>query len=158
VKSPFGISGRQYRGTPAPPLVFDGQGNLFGTAGQGGLVQCHGGSCGTVFELSPNGSGWNFKDVYSFSGPDGMKPQGIVFDSAGNLFGATGFGGKSCVCGVLFKLVPSSGNWTETVLYKFNGTTDGANPNPVILDGAGHLFGTTFGGGHNHGTVFRFTP
>ena len=69
-------------------------------------------------------------------------------------------GGKTtCGCGVLFKLVPSSGNWTETVLYTFNGTTDGEFPNPVILDGAGNLFGTAANGGsHKFGTIFKFAP
>jgi hypothetical protein len=149
---------------PKSPLVFDTQGNLFGTAAGGGSVhsaQCIvNGGCGTVFELSPNGSGWNFSDVYSFSGPDGEYPRGILFDATGNLFGASASGGKtSCGCGVLFKLVPGSDNWTETVLYTFNGTTDGESPNPVILDGAGHLFGTAPGGGSRKlGTIFEFTP
>jgi uncharacterized repeat protein (TIGR03803 family) len=139
-------------------LVFDRQGNLFGTTLLGGSVQCPN-ECGTVFELSPNGSGWNFSDVYSFSGPDGADPQGILFDSAGNLFGAASGGKTTCGCGVLFELVPGSGNWTETVLYTFNGKSDGQFPNPVIQDGAGHLFGTTANGGSdNFGTIFKFTP
>jgi hypothetical protein len=134
---------------PDSRLVFDRQGNRFGTTLLGGSVQCPN-DCGTVFELSPNGSGWIFSDVYSFSGPDGAEPQGIRFDSAGNVFGAVDGGKTSCGCGVLFKLVPGSGNWTETVLYTFNETTDGEFPNPVILDGAGHLFGTAVDGGcHN---------
>jgi len=65
----------------------------------------------------------------------------------------------SCGCGVLFKLVPGSGSWTETVLYTFNGTTDGEFPNPVIRDGAGHRFGTAVdGSSHNFATIFRLTP
>jgi uncharacterized repeat protein (TIGR03803 family) len=50
-------------------------------------------------------------------------------------------------------------HWTGTVLNTFNGTTDGEFPNPVILDGAGHLFGTAvYGGSHKLGTIFKFTP
>jgi uncharacterized repeat protein (TIGR03803 family) len=154
----YSFSGGSDGGYPISPLVFDRQGNLFGTTLLGGSVQCPN-ECGTVFELSPNGSGWNFSDVYSFSGPDGEEPQGILFDSAGNLFGAADGGKTTCGCGVLFKLVPGSGNWTETVLYTFNGTTDGEFPNPVILDGAGNLFGTVAdGGSHNFGTIFKFAP
>jgi uncharacterized repeat protein (TIGR03803 family) len=154
----YSFSGGSDGGYPISPLVFDRQGNLFGTTLLGGSVQCPN-ECGTVFELSPNGSGWNFSDVYSFSGPDGADPQGILFDSAGNLFGAASGGKTTCGCGVLFELVPGSGNWTETVLYTFNGKSDGQFPNPVIQDGAGHLFGTTANGGSdNFGTIFKFTP
>jgi uncharacterized repeat protein (TIGR03803 family) len=154
----YSFSGGSDGGYPISPLVFDRQGNLFGTTLLGGSVQCPN-ECGTVFELSPNGSGWNFSDVYSFSGSDGADPQGILFDSAGNLFGAASGGKTTCGCGVLFELVPGSGNWTETVLYTFNGKSDGQFPNPVIQDGAGHLFGTTANGGSdNFGTIFKFTP
>jgi uncharacterized repeat protein (TIGR03803 family) len=154
----YSFSGGSDGGYPFSPLVFDTQGNLFGTTLLGGSVQCPN-ECGTVFELSPNGSGWNFSDVYSFSGPDGADPQGILFDSAGNLFGAASGGKTTCGCGVLFELVPGSGNWTETVLYTFNGKSDGQFPNPVIQDGAGHLFGTTANGGSdNFGTIFKFAP
>jgi uncharacterized repeat protein (TIGR03803 family) len=154
----YSFSGGSDGGYPISPLVFDTQGNLFGTTLLGGSVQCPN-ECGTVFELSPNGSGWNFSDVYSFSGPDGADPQGILFDSAGNLFGAASGGKTTCGCGVLFELVPASGNWTETVLYTFNGKSDGQFPNPVIQDGAGHLFGTTANGGSdNFGTIFKFAP
>jgi len=154
----YSFSGGSDGGYPISPLVFDTQGNLFGTTLLGGSVQCPN-ECGTVFELSPNGSGWNFSDVYSFSGPDGADPQGILFDSAGNLFGAASGGKTTCGCGVLFELVPGSGNWTETVLYTFNGKSDGQFPNPVIQDGAGHLFGTTANGGSDHfGTIFKFAP
>jgi uncharacterized repeat protein (TIGR03803 family) len=144
-------------------LIFDTQGNLFGTATHGGPPQCADNEgCGTVFELSPNGSGWNFSDVYSFSGPDGEYPRGILFDATGNLCGTAGGGLlANCTtgCPVLFRLVPGSGNWTETVLYKFKGQSDGEYPNPVILNGAGNLFGTAvYGGSHNFGTIFKFTP
>jgi uncharacterized repeat protein (TIGR03803 family) len=162
----YSFSGGNDGAYPSSQLIFDTQGNLFGTAGGGGSVhsaQCIvNGGCGTVFELSPNGSGWNFSGVYSFSGTDGELPRGILFDSSGNLFGAADGGKPACPaegCGVLFKLVPSSGNWAETVLYKFKDTTDGEFPSPVIMDSAGNLFGTADGGGaRNLGTIFEFTP
>lgn len=158
----YSFSGGSDGSNPSSQLIFDKQGNLFGTAAGGGLTQCGSFGCGTVFELSPNGSGWNFSDVYSFSGPDGEGPYGILFDPVGNIFGVAVGGNPSCPgagCGVLFKLAPGSGKWTETVLYEFQGTSDGESPNPVILDGAGNLFGTAFGGGsRKFGTIFEFTP
>ena len=81
-----------------------------------------------------------------------IRTAGVILDAAGNLYGTTQWGGSasSCgvVCGVVFKLAPNpDGTWTEHVLHSFTGGTDGDNPNGVILDAAGNLYGTTNGGG-----------
>jgi uncharacterized repeat protein (TIGR03803 family) len=161
----YSFSGGSDGGYPSSKLIFDSRGNVYGTAAGGGSSACSGG-CGIIFELSQNGSGWNFKDLYSFSGTDGEFPNGILFDPAGNIsgniLGVAAGGIHSCPgagCGVLFKLVPGFGNWTETVLFEFNGTSNGYFPNPVTMDGAGNLFGTAVGGGSDgFGTLFEFTP
>jgi uncharacterized repeat protein (TIGR03803 family) len=51
----------------------------------------------------------------------------------------------------------------EQVLYRFCpqvGCTDGTNPgSPLVMDGAGNLYGTTFmGGNRSSGTVFKLAP
>lgn len=97
--------------------------------------------------------------------PDGSSPQaGLVRDTAGNLYGTTEYGGlPGCGiygCGTVFK-VNTSG--TETVLYRFRGGTDGANPEAgLIWGGSGNLYGTTVYGGDPDcnppsgcGTVFK---
>lgn len=43
-------------------------------------------------------------------------------------------------------------------LYSFKGTTDGSAPNGVIFGKNGALYGTTYGGGNQNGTVFELTP
>jgi uncharacterized repeat protein (TIGR03803 family) len=93
----------------------------------------------------------------------------LVFDPAGNLYGTTNFLG-SCGgpenCGFVFELSPAlGGGWTETTLYSFpNNTTAGS---PLIIDGAGNLYGVTFTGGGDVdnnctpggcGTVFELSP
>ena len=85
-------------------------------------------------------------------------------DSAGNLYGAA-LGGCIEQCnGTIFKLAPNSnGIWTESILYTFQGGTDGGFPTAIVLDGAGNLFGTTFSGGDGRsscscGTVFELSP
>jgi hypothetical protein len=110
--------------SPYGGLVIDAAGNLYGTTGYGGTGNCTVlGSklgCGTVFEMSPpkqKGGQWTETVLYSFLTPkQGFVPAGdLVFDSAGNLYGATLYGGgygTNCgdafyqYCGAVFELSP----------------------------------------------------
>lgn len=91
---------------------------------------------------------------------DGFNPQSeLIADAAGNLYGTTLYSGTdgSC-CGTVFVLTPAGKKaWNETILYAFQGGTDGASPNGgLAIDGNGNLFGTTESGGANgQGTVFE---
>ena len=169
---------------PIAGLIFDNKGNLYGTTYVGGTgTACLGTGfqpgCGTVFELSPNGSGgWNESVLYSFqSGNDGADPSGgLVFDSAGNLYGTTDNGGSDdagCLdtggCGTVFELSPNgSGGWNESILYSFQGgNNDGVYPGGLVFDKMGNLYGTTYAGGGGGtctlnppgcGTVFELSP
>jgi hypothetical protein len=156
---------------PTGGLVIDSKGNLYGVTGYGGSGGCQLlGSrvgCGLVYELSPpgkKGGAWTETVVYSFQGgEDGQYPTGdLVFDIAGNLYGATIYGGGygTCnapyylYCGTVFKLSPpvTGGKWKEKVLYAFKSGTDGASTNGgLVLDSAGNLYGTTFYGGNEAG-------
>ena len=147
-------------------LIFDASGNAYGTTNNGGAN-----GVGTVYKLTPNraGFGWTETVLYSFvgtdgcgsSGPDGVAPAaGLTFDSAGNLYGTTQCGGTGGL-GTVFKLTHNSDDtWTESVIYSFQGGSDGANPlAPVIFDAAGSLYGTTCcGGAHTDGTIFKLSP
>jgi len=142
---------------PQSSLIFDGAGNLYGTAEMGG----EGDGDGNVFVLSPNGNGgWNQTVLYRFTGgADGAFPScNLIFDSAGNLYGTAQAGGSTR--GVVFELSPAGATWKETVLYSFVGGTDGDTPvSGLIMDSAGNLYGTTLNGGtHNNGTVFELSP
>jgi uncharacterized repeat protein (TIGR03803 family) len=163
---PFAIS------KPQSSLIFDVAGNLYGTTADGGAN-----GDGTVFELTPGANGvWAETTIWTFDyfGTGGYSPYaGVVFDSAGNLYGTTVFGGSGagCTaangCGTVFKLTPeANGTWNETVLYSFNDNgADGYNPyGGVVFDSAGNLYGTTYYGGKNtadggySGTVFKLSP
>jgi uncharacterized repeat protein (TIGR03803 family) len=145
-------------------LVFGPDGNLYGTAKNGGNMNCPSG-CGTVFQLKPMSGGWALNVVHSFIGrSDGHDPVGVIFDSAGNIYGTTLYGGPSDV-GVVYKLTPSSGSaWLETVLYSFTGGKDGSYPNPqLVVDTSGNVFGTTLYGGvapglRGFGEAFELSP
>jgi len=151
-------------GGPEAGLVIDNVGNLYGTTAG---YSTGGATTGIVFKLAPNGSGGYTESVlYAFTGgSDGATSQaGLIMDSTGNLYGTTSGGGNSnCFngCGVVFKLAPDgSGGYTESTLYSFSSSNDGAVPQGgLILEGAGNLYGTTAGGGSSgNGTVFKLAP
>lgn len=146
-------------------LISDADGNLYGTTMFGGAF-----GAGLVFELSSGANGgWTEEVLHQFGGTpgDGDDPAGVlIFDTAGNLYGTTIYGGpisSDCrlPCGTVFGLRPDSktGGWTERVLNSFNGV-DGAGPDAgLIFDSAGNLYGDTVGGGvDGGGTVFEITP
>jgi uncharacterized repeat protein (TIGR03803 family) len=124
-----------------------------------------------VFKLAPTGAGWTKTVLYNFcvqtGCADGYHPQGsLIMDGAGNLYGTADGGGEASrggQAGVVFKLAPTGGGWTQTVLYSFCATincNDGDTPRAgLMMDGAGNLYGTTlYGGSKGFGTVFKLTP
>ncbi len=162
---------------PNGSLIMDGAGNLYGTTAGGGIHPgCENEGCGTVFELSPNGSaGWTEQVLHSFGGgTDGARPfAGLIMDGAGNLYGTTFEGGihqtcsQNTSCGTVFELSPrEGGGWTERVLHSFGEGFDGTNPDAgLLIDAAGNLYGTTVWGGivvcepyFDCGTAFELSP
>ncbi len=141
-------------------LEIDAAGNLYGTSVLGGKF---GG--GTVWQLTPSGSGWVHTVLYDFTGgADGGEPyKGVTLDAAGNLYGTAVTGGSgSCEggCGVAYKLTNSGGTWTQTVIHAFTGGDDGSGPGArVALDNRGNVYGMTPTGGANGlGVVFKLHP
>jgi uncharacterized repeat protein (TIGR03803 family) len=129
----------------------------------------------------PASAEWKEKVLYSFQGgTDGSTPVGgVIFDSAGNVYGATQDGGSaSCrsiyECGTVYQLTSPAtieDAWTETVLYVFQGNAknDGASPfGGLVMDSSGNLYGTTAYGGTGDcvllgsklgcGAVFELSP
>jgi len=172
----YSFTGETDGWNPAGDLVFDGEGNLYGTAfGGGNSQECGRQSfygCGTVIELSPQLDGsWTETTIHPFTGvPDGAGPSSaLILDSAGNLYGMTLYGGDGpdCGgtygynppgCGTVYELTPGSGgNWTETILHTFvRGGGYGIYPTGGLLfDSAGNLYGMSRAGGDGGGTVFE---
>jgi uncharacterized repeat protein (TIGR03803 family) len=144
---------------PSCNLVFDKEGNIYGTTSTGGAN-----GSGTVFKLvkpTQAGQPWTEKVLYTFgSGTDGQFPiAGVNFDSAGNLYGTTSAGGTDGY-GIVFKLTPSPSGWTETILHNFQNGSDGSVPyGGLIFDKAGNLYGAaTQGGTAGGGTVYQLVP
>jgi len=164
----YTFTGGSDGGGPFGNLVWDLSGNLYGTTEYGGVA---GGSSGhgTVFELSFSGGTWTESVLYSFAtSAAGYPVAGLVFDSSGNLYGTTTGNGSA---GIVFKLAPGLGSWTETTLHTFGANlSDGKDAeSTLIFDSSGNLYGTTFlggatttcmvsGPGSGCGVVFKVTP
>jgi uncharacterized repeat protein (TIGR03803 family) len=134
---------------PNGGLVQDAEGNLYGTAYQGGTY-----NYGTIFKLTASGE---FAFLYSFQGgKSGANPYAdLNLDQQGNIFGVTSAGGTHNF-GIVFKLDASG---KETILHNFVAEPDGVHPSGLIIDASGNLYGTTYQGGkHNYGSVFEVVP
>lgn len=126
---------------PDGTLVFDLAGNLYGTTPTEGpqLV-------GTVYELSPNGGGWDFTLLFD----EGVHG-GVILDEVGNVYAPLGAG--QYMGGAIGKLSPAPKEWTYTALYSFCSKplphcADGIEPQgPLAWDAAGNLYGNTLYGG-----------
>ena len=150
----YSFSGGKDGNQPSSGLIHDGSGNLYGTTFFGGNTNCvlnsnYPAGCGTVYKLD---SSRHLSVLHTFqAGADGAWPQGLVMDSAGNLYGVTFYGGNlNCPllpgfgCGVVFKIAP---NGTFSVIYAFHGGADGGVPEGFLTLHAGAVYGGTQGGG-----------
>jgi uncharacterized repeat protein (TIGR03803 family) len=156
---------------PQGSVIADKAGSLYGTTTSGGAN-----NQGVVFKLTRPAVGktvWTKSILYSFGTVKNDTSQSrapLVFDSKGNLYGTTIYGGGSTRCGstgcgTVFKLTPPAAGktkWTETILHRFGSTaTDGQLPElgALVINSKGVLFGTTGNGGtHAQGTAFELTP
>ena len=155
----YAFKGQPDAGFPYGGLVFDPQGNLYGTSYYDGANDL-----GAVYELSPRNGGWSERVLYSFQGKaDGSGPiSTLAFDNTGNLYGTTSEGGApGCSCGTIFKLAPAgNGNWRGSVAYQFQGIPDaGYAYNGMTLAASGNFVGSTVRGGtDNEGAIFQVIP
>jgi uncharacterized repeat protein (TIGR03803 family) len=105
--------------------------------------------------------------VVNFNGSNGSYPYaGVSFDSQGNMYGTTTNGGASGF-GTVWKYTSSPG---LTQLFNFSGSSSPSNNgdrpmSPLLIDGQGNLYGTTYFGGNNfsgdgsgYGTLFQLSP
>ena len=137
---------------PQSGVIFDQSGNLYGT------TYWSNPGWGTVYELTPSGSGWTEEILYNFQGGnDGASPiGGLLLSPSGNLYGTTPTGGMNGG-GTVFELQPSNGAWVYTVLYSFAGS--GGPEASLTMDAGGSFYGTTYyDGAYGWGSVFKLTP
>jgi uncharacterized repeat protein (TIGR03803 family) len=164
----YNFTGVEDGSTPYGALTIDASGHLYGASPDGGNLggDCPDLGCGTIFELSNNGSRWVFSRLYAFAGgADGAFPYSSLIPGPGNaLYGTTLNGGIYANDGTVFTIKPAANVcgpppcWTHTVIHDFLGT-DGSGPaGDVIFDQTGNLYGTTVGGTYTYGTVYQLVP
>jgi uncharacterized repeat protein (TIGR03803 family) len=144
----YAFSGGYDGGPPTPGLVMDSSGNLYGTTYYGG-----GAGNGVVFKIDPAGQETVLL-AFQEDGASGSVPgAGLIRDAEGNLYGTTIYAGPGGGCGYVFRLSQAG---TETVLKDFGDGLGGCNPNAMLLEYQGSLYGTTVAGGADgHGVVFK---
>jgi uncharacterized repeat protein (TIGR03803 family) len=140
---------------PQSGVVFDSQGNLYGTTVDGGA---HGN--GTAYELTPSGPGWGISKQYDIANEGNSPYAGVILDQLGNVYGATLFGGPGNG-GSIFRLATSGSQWNSTIIGSFSplgGEGVGAFSS-LTMDSAGNLYGTTgTDGAHGFGSVLKLVP
>ena len=165
--------------TPYSKLVMDVNGNLYGSAANGGPNGGQFGGGGTIFKLTPQGKKWKFSVIYAFcsknncsdsSTPSGPlvyagSDTGALWDGVSPLFGTTNGLGNGVDMGAVYELDFTAGKPKpkQKVIYAFcqkdQSCPDGYEPFAgVIMDSSGNLYGTTvYGGTKSQGTVFELT-
>lgn len=113
------------------------------------------------------GSAQTYSALYDFQSSGIFEPEPfgqMAFDPAGNIYGTTYYGGTNG-CGTVYQMAPPmspGGSWTETTLYSFGCSADGANPyGGIAIDRSSNLYGTTMSKGGTRcqcGTVFELKP
>ena len=140
---------------PYAGLIADGHGNFYGAATEGGSQEG-----GSIFELTPSGTTWNFTAIQSVPGW-GISGtfRNVMLSSSGTIYATTHCDG-SYDAGTVYELVPGGGGvWNYTLLYTFTGGTDGLYSYSNLVMVKNKLYGTTnLGGTYGDGVVFAVTP
>jgi len=158
--------------SPYASLIADVNGNLYGTAYDGGTQKG-----GTVFELVPQAQGqtWKLIVLHEFCSKtncaDGKSPwAGLTYagadtrapyDGVSPLYGTTTAGGMNNNNGVAFAIVtqPGKRKRKESVIYNFcsqANCADGVGPySQMVADSAGNIYGVSFTG---RGVAFELSP
>jgi uncharacterized repeat protein (TIGR03803 family) len=85
----YSFTGGTDGGSPWGNVTLDAAGNLYGTTASGGTA-----GCGIVFKLSPSSQETVLYNFTLTAGVDGGAPYaGVTLDSAGDIYGTTGWGG-----------------------------------------------------------------
>ena len=119
-------------------MIFDSQGNLYGTTTGGGPT-----GHGVATELSPKRTRWEETILYVFArnGSTGCADPwgGVIMDSAGNLYGTclnSGIPQNEAI----FQLSQSNGVREQKVIYNYPSPADNNGAGGLTMDANGNIF------------------
>ena len=139
----YSFTGVGTNGANPDATVIYNSGILYGTTGRGGSS-----NKGTLFSYNLNSN--TLTTLFSFTG----YPHADLIYQNGILYGTTLNGGSSDK-GTLFSYDLSSNAFAT--LHSFTGIgTDGETPYAGVIYQSGKLYGTTYGGSSNSGTLFSY--
>jgi hypothetical protein len=145
-----------YGQSPIPGgLVMDAAGSLYGNIQYGGYC-----GVGSLYKLTPTAGYWTYSLIHSFTGStdSGYPSGGLPIDIGRAIYGTTYTGGVYQY-GTVSKFVHGkNGNWNEAVLHSFSSPTDGYQPQGVILDSLGNVYGVAeYGGADLDSVAYEIT-
>ena len=158
----FSFNGGQFgtNGSSPTTLIQGRDGNLYGTAINGGANATASSSPGVVFTLRTDGSGFSLLHSFSDQAGTPVSPQSpLVHAADGFLYGTTagGRGNSTSAAGAVFKIRPDGSGFQ--VVYSFvNSTSPTAiSPRESFFQGIdGSLYGRTNQGGvNNRGVIYK---
>jgi uncharacterized repeat protein (TIGR03803 family) len=160
--SAWPLSGQQFEiyrqfvwpgGGAAERPTVGSDGNIYAT-GYGGDY-----GRGQIFRLVPDGSGgYTYERLYSFHGPDGIGPNGIIEGSDGRFYGAT-IGGGALAGGTVYAFDAATRELVVFHSFPLHPFYGQYVPSRLIQASDGNFYGSTwYGGPTGLGTIFRVTP
>ncbi len=136
-------------------LIQGPDGTLFGMTYAGGPADL-----GTIYKLSPDGSGYTL--VHSFAGNptdgDGPYSNALTYNpNDGYIYGTTNGGGANSA-GAFFKFKADGTGYTMVSSFQGGAVVNGPYSG-LLLGQDGNFYGTTYDNGLNgYGTVYKVTP
>ncbi len=129
----LGTLSLQFGIVSTPGLIHDAAGNLFGITDAGGVN-----GAGQVFEIPKTSSGYgSLTTIASLTTADGSTPTALYLDKAGNLIGATEYGG-AYGSGSVFEIARTNTSYDSTPTIVVNRSGESSQ---LIADAAGNLIG-----------------
>jgi uncharacterized repeat protein (TIGR03803 family) len=114
-------------------------------------------AAGLFFPASSQSQTYTFTLLHSFAGAptDGAMPAGgMIFDTAGNLYGTTVYGGSAVNAGAVFSYSPASD--AVSISFAFDGNNGFEPGGALTIDGNGNVYGIAQKGGTGYcGVLFE---